>query len=144
MAHGSATAASTMIKVEQQPGKQLRLTARGHTVIADRPVADGGSDTGCTSGELLLMAIGSCCAGSVRNYLEQRGTSCADLRVDVAFEPTGPQMRDRIAVTLHLPIGCRAADRGALTAAATAGGVTSRLKLGSTVVVRFAEHHKEA
>jgi OsmC-like protein len=132
-----------MIRVEQRPGKRLRLTARGHTLITDRPVADGGSDAGCTSGELLLMAIGSCCAGSVRNYLEERGTPCADLQVEVTFEPTGPQMRDCIVITLRLPPGHHADDRAALSAAATAGGVTSRVKLGSTVIVRFADHPKE-
>ena len=38
------------VTVRQVEGKQLLGTARTHAVVADRPVDEGGTDTGFTSG----------------------------------------------------------------------------------------------
>ncbi len=53
------------VTVRQLVGKKLLGVARRHVVITDRPVQDGGGDLGCTSGELLRLAIGSCVASRV-------------------------------------------------------------------------------
>ena len=75
----------TRVTVRHVEGKQLLGIARHHAVVTDRPAEEGGGDTGCTSGELLLVAIGSCSAGSLRKFFEQRGTPCSDLSVEVCF-----------------------------------------------------------
>ncbi len=62
--------AMTSVIVRRKEGKRLSCNAGPHEVVTDRKPEDGGTDAGCTSGELLLMAIGSCATGSVRTYLE--------------------------------------------------------------------------
>lgn len=125
--------------VRQLDGKRLLGIARTHALVSDRPVNEGGGDTGFTSGELLLLAIGSCCTGSLRGYLEAQGRAVRELEVDVRFEPGGEgAMRDRIVITLKLDPRDYRGDPERIKAAATSGGVASRLLATSDVEVRFA------
>lgn len=124
--------------IRRLAGKQLLCTARNRAVVTDRPVESGGTDIGFTSGELLLVAIGSCATGSVRNALESRGIADVDIGAEVYFEPTRPGERDRIVIALELPEHALAAGTEAIRAAASSGRVTSRVKLGSEVEVRLA------
>lgn len=125
--------------VRQLDGKRLLGIARMHSLVSDRPVNEGGSDTGFTSGELLLLAIGSCCTGSLRGYLEAQGRTVRELEVEVRFEPGGEgAIRDRIVITLKLDPRDYRGDPERIKAAATSGGVASRLLATSDVDVRFA------
>lgn len=127
------------VTVRQLDGKRLLGTARTHAVVTDRPLADGGTDAGFTSGEMLLLAIGSCCTGSLRTYLQGEGRPVRDLEVAVHFEASAAGgERERIVITLGVDPREYPGDTERLKAAATAGGVTSRVKLGSEVEVRFA------
>lgn len=126
------------VSVRSTGGKQLLGTARQHTLITDRPVTEGGTDAGCTSGEVLLLAIGSCSAGSLRNFFEARGVPWAKLGVEVCFEAHAHSAsRERIVITVDNPDAAASGiERAAIAAAATAGAVTSRLALGSEIEVR--------
>jgi uncharacterized OsmC-like protein len=127
------------VTVRQLDGKRLLGIARTHAVVSDRPVDEGGADTGFTSGELLLVAIGSCCTGSLRGYLEAQGKSARDLEVTVHFEPgCEGAVRDRIVITLRLDPRDYRGDPERVKAAATSGGVASRVCASSDVEVRFA------
>jgi organic hydroperoxide reductase OsmC/OhrA len=118
-------------------GKRLLGTAGRHTVVTDRKLADGGTDTGCTSGELLLLAMASCATGSLRNALAAHALAVDDIRVDVELTPPkAPAARDGIMITVFLPARVLAAGIEPIVAAATAGGVVSRIKLGSDIEVR--------
>jgi uncharacterized OsmC-like protein len=127
---------SISVQVQRLPGKQLKLRARNHTVIADRTAADGGTDQGCTSGELLLMAIGSCSTGSLRNFLEQHGVDVSHLKAEVLFRPS-PVLGQRDSIVIAVEVGTEATcfDDETLARAVTSGRVTSRIKLGSEVDV---------
>lgn len=125
------------IRIRQLGGKQLLGTARTRSVVTDRPLEDGGTDVGFTSSEMLLLAIGSCATGSLRNFLEERGMPSLELQADVFFEPTLPGARDRVVIALRVPEAVLAAGIDGIKDAVTSGGVTSRLKLGSEIDVRF-------
>jgi len=126
------------IKTRHLEGKRLLGTARQHAVVTDRPREDGGADAGCTSGELLLLAMGSCAAGSLRRFLQEHGSSGERLELEVFFEPAAEAgARDRIVIALALSPEELGFDADALAAAATSGGVNSRMKLGSEIEVRF-------
>jgi rhodanese-related sulfurtransferase len=60
-----------LIVIRPITGKKLSCSTRGHVIITDRVSEDGGSNSGCTSGELLLMAAGSCAMGSLRKALSE-------------------------------------------------------------------------
>lgn len=117
-------------------GTQLLGTARSRTVVTDRPLDEGGTDAGFTSGEMLLLAIGSCASGGLRRHFAGKGMPCSNLRADVRFDtPTAPGRRDRIVIDLTLD-NALCADRSLIRAAALSGGVTSRLAAASDIEVR--------
>jgi OsmC-like protein len=126
-----------MVHVRPVTGKKLLGSAGRHTVVTDRKVAEGGTDTGCTSGELLLLAMASCATGSIRNALAKRALATDNMRVEVEFAPpNSPAARDGILITVFLPGQILTAGTEPIVAAATAGGVVSRIQLGSDLEVR--------
>lgn len=126
-----------MVKVRPLDQKRLLGVAGHHAVVTDRKIEDGGSDVGCTSGELLLLAIGSCATGSLRNFLNKSGLATNGLEVDVQLEaPAEPGERDAIAIDICLPAEVLDGRAEEIANAAQAGRVVSRMKLGSRIVVR--------
>jgi uncharacterized OsmC-like protein len=133
-----------LITVRRGEGKTLFCQSGAHVVVTDRKPADGGSDAGCTSGELLLMAVGSCATGSVRTHLQSLGLPAQDLCVRVTLEPSpGGSEHDLIAIELSLPAGLSADQIEAARQAAICGGVVSRLLIISEVGVRVPAQGEE-
>jgi organic hydroperoxide reductase OsmC/OhrA len=126
-----------MVKVRPLDQKRLLGVAGRHAVITDRKVEEGGSDVGCTSGELLLLAIGSCATGALRNFLKGSGFPVDGLEVDVDLEPAPVAgERDAIAIRVCLPAEVLDGRLDAIATAAQSGRVVSRMRLGSRVLVR--------
>ena len=58
--------------VKYVEGRRFEATCRGHTIVVDHPVQDGGSDKGMTSVELLNASLASCVADSAATFLVRR------------------------------------------------------------------------
>jgi uncharacterized OsmC-like protein len=126
-----------MVHVRPVAGKTLSCSVRDHVVITDRKREDGGSDAGCTSGELLLMAIGSCAMGSLRNALSDHHLSPNEISAAVELTPAASATeRDGILITVSLAERALAVGAETIARAATSGGVVSRISLGSVIAVR--------
>lgn len=54
-----------------------------HRLTADEPVASGGEDRGPSPTELLLGALGSCVAMTLKMYAGRKGWELGDLTVDL-------------------------------------------------------------
>ena len=67
-------------------GSKFDLAARGHHVICDQPLENGGSDVGMSPPEFLLASLGACAAYYATQYLEARKLPAQDLVVKVSAE----------------------------------------------------------
>jgi putative redox protein len=104
----------TEITVRSADGLAQTIEARGHTLVADEPLDVGGDDTGLTPYELLLAALGSCTAMTLRLYARRREWPLESVEVQLAHErvhaadcaecdnPDGSPFLDRITKRVHV------------------------------------------
>ena len=67
--------------------------ARGHRVICDQPATNGGSDSGMTPPEFLLVSLGTCAGFYAAQYLKARSLPADGLRVKVTAEKAAQPAR---------------------------------------------------
>jgi putative redox protein len=74
-----------------------------HRLVADEPESSGGTDAGPTPMGLLLAALSSCTAITLRMYAERKGWPLTGLDVDVRIVSGSPDGGAHIArtITLH-------------------------------------------
>lgn len=130
----TSAAADPAIHVTRVAGRTFRCASRGHAIVTDRPAEEGGTDRGPTSGELLLMAVGSCAAGSLRRHLAGLGDE-TDFSVAVTLLDDASSGPRPIRIALSLPPGLASAEIEAARASALTGGVVSRIAEGSRIEV---------
>ena len=62
-------------------GFRAEISAGKHVLVADEPLAAGGTDKGPTPYELLLAALGACTAMTLRMYADRKKWPLEDVRV---------------------------------------------------------------
>jgi len=65
---------------------KFEVAARGHRMICDQPIENGGSDEGMSPPELVLASLATCGAYYATQYLKTRGLPADDLEVRVSAE----------------------------------------------------------
>jgi putative redox protein len=74
--------ARAVVVTETREGKFQQVVAVGpHRFLGDEPVAAGGMDSGPSPYDLLLAALGTCTAMTLRLYAEQKGLPLAGVSV---------------------------------------------------------------
>ena len=81
------------VDVRHVGGVRFEADARGHRVICDQPLSNGGTDTGMTPPEFLLAALGTCAAYYSVEYLKMKGLSSSGLTVRVEAEKAAQPVR---------------------------------------------------
>jgi len=97
----SSSHRSVMATLEGAP-YTTRIVTRGLEVIADEPSDHGGQDTGQRPHELLLGALASCTAITLRMYADRKQWNTGIITVAVALDRT--QTGRSIESRIHLDI----------------------------------------
>jgi putative redox protein len=125
-----ATSTGTDYRVEIRAGR--------HAVAADEPESAGGADTAPTPIGLLLSALGSCTAITLRMYAQRKQWPLDGVRVHMAYEK-GPDRATRITRRIEL-IGDLDDDRRARLLDIAERTPVTRAVRGQTSVVPAQEH----
>jgi putative redox protein len=83
---------------------RFEAQTRGHRVICDQPVGNGGGDTGMTPPELLLVSLGTCAGFYAAEYLKTRHLPAQGLSVKVtADKALRPARLSAFRIDISLP-----------------------------------------
>ena len=74
------------VTIQHRGNVKFEASARGHRVVCDQPLDNGGSDTGMTPPEYLLVSLGTCAGFYAAQYLKARSLAHGDLDVKVSAE----------------------------------------------------------
>lgn len=81
------------VDVRHLGGVRFEVDARGHRVVCDQPLSNGGNDMGMTPPEFLLASLATCAGYYAADYLKTLGLSCHGLAVRVTAEKTANPAR---------------------------------------------------
>ena len=83
---------------------KFEAIARGHRVICDQPATLGGSDSGMTPPEFLLVSLGTCAGFYAAQYLKARSLPADGLRIKVTAEKAvQPARLERFQIEVTAP-----------------------------------------
>jgi putative redox protein len=74
------------VEIQYRGAAKFDAIARGHRVICDQPVSNGGEDAGMTPPEFLLASLGTCAGFYAAQYLKTRSLPTEPLAVKVTAE----------------------------------------------------------
>jgi putative redox protein len=72
--------------IQHRGDVKFEASARGHRVICDQPAGNGGTDSGMTPPEYLLVSLGTCAGFYAAQYLKARSLTHGNLEVKVNAE----------------------------------------------------------
>lgn len=83
-------------------GVRFEVEARGHRIVCDQPLENGGKDLGMTPPEFLLASLGTCVGFYALQYLRTRSLSTEGLAVQVSAEKeTSPARLARFRIEVE-------------------------------------------
>ena len=92
------------IIAEHLDGVAFRVTHRGHSIVMDQPVDNGGEDSGMTPPELFASSLAGCGGYYVANYCKQAGLSTQGLQVRCDWTTVdNPRRMNPIRLSIELP-----------------------------------------
>jgi putative redox protein len=129
------------LSVAHQTGDRFQLQVRGHRLLCDQPVADGGTDQGPTPTELFAASLAACVGFYARRFLARHHLEATGLRVEAAFtmSPDRPARVDTITLRLLAPGPLEPNRRRALLAVVDHCTVHNSLRTPPQVRVTLAE-----
>lgn len=90
--------------VTYRGGVQFEVDARGHRVICDQPLDNGGENAGMSPPEFLLASLGTCAAFYAAQYLRTRQLPADGLEVRVnATKELGPARLASFRIEIRVP-----------------------------------------
>jgi uncharacterized OsmC-like protein len=129
------------LSVTHQTADRFELQVRGHRLLCDQPLADGGDDQGPTPTELFVGSLAACVAFYARRFLARHDLDTTGLRVEAAYtmSPDRPARVDTITLRLLLPQPLEENRRRALLAVVDHCTVHNSLRTPPEVRITLAE-----
>ncbi|MFB3737888.1 MAG: OsmC family protein [Candidatus Velamenicoccus archaeovorus] len=95
------------IDVRYEGGDRMLVRIRGHELVSDQPIQDGGEDAGPSPTELFVAGLAACVGFYAERYLRRHDLPVAGLGVacDFALAEDRPARVSAIDVRLTLPEG---------------------------------------
>jgi putative redox protein len=124
------------VHLESEAGLAQRIRARSHTLTADEPAGQGGTDTGPAPYELLLAALAACTSLTLRLYASRKEWNLGRIEVRARFNwsSDGSEHIDREVIFS----GDLTPDQlGRLAEICEKTPVTKTLKQGTPIQTRF-------
>lgn len=81
------------VKILHLGDAKFQAFSRDHQIICDQPASNGGSDSGMTPPEFLLVSLGTCAGYYAAQYLKNHSLQCEGLEVTVSAEKVRPPVR---------------------------------------------------
>src|SRR5581483_4576417 len=93
------------ITAQYRQGVEFRATARGHEIVCDQPLANGGANQGLTPPELLLASLATCAGYYAVEYLRTRNLNTDRLNVRATAEKssTRPARLEKFHIVVDAP-----------------------------------------
>src|SRR5581483_11585364 len=95
------------IQVRHEGGDRFRVAVRGHEIVVDQPVEEGGGDAGPTPTELFVGGLAACVGFYAERYLRRHHLATDGLAVqcDFSFAPDRPSRVSEVELRVLLPPG---------------------------------------
>ena len=74
------------VRIQHLGNVQFEAIARGHRVVCDQPLDNGGADAGMTPPEFLLVSLGTCAGFYAAQYLKLHSLPTEGLEINVSAE----------------------------------------------------------
>jgi putative redox protein len=144
-----ATPGDNRVVVRTEEGYRTEVLANGHSLVADEPLAVGGTNAGPTPYELLASALGACTSITIRMYADRKQWPLEAAEVRLTHEkvhctdcedPDRPSSRiDHFSSELRLEGPLDEAQRKRLLAVADRCPVHRTLKNAAEITTTLAE-----
>ena len=92
-----------MITVTHEHGDRMAIRIRGHDLVADQPISEGGDDAGPTPTELFVAGLAACVGFYAERFLRRHGPD-AGLSVTCDFAMSTDRPSRVVAVDLRIDV----------------------------------------
>jgi len=88
--------------VRHAGGDRFSIRVRGHELVVDQPLADGGEDGGPTPTELFVASLAACVGFYAERFLRRHGLPADGLRIDAHAAMSADRPARVATVTLRV------------------------------------------
>jgi putative redox protein len=120
------------VHLESEAGLAQKIRARSHTLTADEPAGQGGTDTGPAPYELLLAALAACTSLTLRLYANRKEWNLGRIEVHARFN-WSPDGGEHIAREVTFSADLTPDQLGRLAEICEKTPVTKTLKRGTLI-----------
>jgi uncharacterized OsmC-like protein len=133
------------MKIEFRGGARFDITSRGHRIVTDQPVEDGGQDAGMSPVELFIGSLAGCVAYFVGRYCARHKIACEGFTVEAEWSfAEQPHRVGSVSMRLNLPVKLTADQRERLLKVAHGCTVHQSIAIPPAVTIDLEEKPAQA